>query len=238
MPFSDVPLSASQLAQLIQSRVTLKVLGSVDSPVAISAESAATNRPKVLDAVRAAGWAPFHYDRAHDGIAEPWRAHVLWHQDCRKIAANFHQWFEGVKPSNKLPQMLSACGALVLVTWIPQFLSTGSTDEPNPQGAATETPEKQRQVDEEHLAAASATVQNLMLLLSADSMGTYWSSGGTFRTAAMFERLGIPSCERLLAAVFVEFPETTAQPLERLAGKQRANRSKTHQWMREIELSS
>ena len=179
--------------------------------------------------MRCAGWAPFHYDRAHEGIAEPWRAHVLWHEDCRTIAANFHRWFDDVKPSNKLPRMLSTCGALVLVTWIPQFQSVTGAH-------SSETPEKQRQVDEEHLAAASAMVQNLLLLLSADSMGTYWSSGGTFRTSAMFERLEIPAQERLLAAVFVEFPETNSQPLERIAGKQRANRSKTHQWMREISL--
>ena len=225
-------LSAQSLSELIRSRITLKVLGEVDSPVQISPEIAAANNPKVLAAVQSAGWAPFHYDRAADGIAEPWRAHILWSQQCQQVAKEFYHWFEDVKPNNKLPMMLSACGALILVTWIPQFRSDA--------GAQTSgedlTKEKQLQVDEEHLAATAAMVQNLILILTADAMGTYWSSGGQFRTQAMFEKLGIDSHQRLLAALFVEYPETTDQPKDRLPGKQRSNRSVDSQWLREVTL--
>jgi len=128
--------------------------------------------------------------------------------------------------------MLSACGALVLVTWIPQF--HGVTGQPSSD--QTLTKEKQIQVDQEHLAATAAMVQNLTLILTADAMGTYWSSGGQFRTPAMFEKLGIPTNQRLLAALFVEYPETISQPKERLPGKQRNNRSANSQWLREVEL--
>jgi nitroreductase len=222
-----------QIADLIRRRETLKVLGSVEQPVTITEPSANANDAKVLASIASAGWAPFHYDRAIDGVAEPWRVHVVWHQDCRCIAGKFHQWFDDVKPSNKLPAMLSACGALVLVTWLPQFKSgfgSGSNDE-------SVAPDKQVSVDEEHLAATSAMIQNMLLVLTAHGMGTYWSSGGQFRTPTMFEQLGIKGNESLLAAVFIEYPETMSQPIDRLAGKQRENRSAEAKWIREVRLS-
>ena len=227
---NDKPIDAASLSELIRSRITLKVLQDVESPVQIPTEVAVANDAKVLAAVKSAGWAPFHYDRAVDGIAEPWRAHVLWNQQCQHIAREFHNWFDDVKPNNKLPLMLSACGALVLVTWIPQFSNAD-------QRSSDELPkEKQLQVDEEHLAATAAMVQNLTLILTAQAMGTYWSSGGQFRTPEMFEKLGIATNQRLLAALFVEYPETTGESKERLPGKQRTNRSADAGWMRVIEF--
>ena len=50
-------------------------------------------------------------------------------------------------------------------------------------------------------------VQNLLLALTAKGMGNYWSSGGKLRERAAFNYLSIPQLERLLAAVFVEYPE-------------------------------
>jgi len=79
-------------------------------------------------------------------------------------------------------------------------------------------------------------VQNLILILTADAMGTYWSSGGQFRSKTMFEKLGIDLNQRLLAALFIEYPETTNHPKDRLPGKQRNNRSADSQWLREVKL--
>ena len=215
------PLHAYDVvADVIQRRKTLKVLAEVDQPVEIPPEVAAAHRPVVLDALRVAGWAPFHYVRGVDDLAEPWRAHVLWADRCRTLAPQLASWFPDMKPTNKLPKMLSACGALVLVTWLPQFYDL---NERKPAQIAT---------DEEHLAAASSMVQNLLLLLTARDMGTYWSSGGQLGSPAFFERVGIPASERLLAAVFVEYPETLGDERPRIPGKHRESRSDG--WIREI----
>ena len=214
------PSPADIVADVIRRRATFKVLAEVDHPVAIAPDIAA-NRPLVLDALRVSGWAPFHYARGEDGLAEPWRAHVLWAERCRAIAPRLGEWVPDLKPTNKIPKMLSACGALVLVTWIPQFYAL---DERTPSQVA---------VDEEHLAAASAMVQNLLLLLTAHGMGTYWSSGGPLGSDVFFEYLSIPPNERLLAAVFVEYPETLGEPLDRLPGKHRDSRSDG--WIREVD---
>ncbi len=224
----------AQIAELVQRRQTMKVLGDVTAKLKLDAQVAGRNDPKVVEAIKVAGWAPFHYDRGVNGIAEPWRAHVLWHQDCQKIAAEFYNWFDDVKPGNKLPSMLSACGALVLVTWLPQFRPGFNAPLAGSEEVAKEN---QVDIDDEHLAASSAMVQNLLLLLTAHSMGTYWSSGGQFRTRKMLDRLGIGSEESLLAAVFVEYPETMNQPAQRLPGKQRQSRSQRFEWIREVNLS-
>ena len=88
---TDVPAC---VIDLIKRRKTLKVMGDVEKVAMISEQCAVANDRKVLDAIKAAGWAPFHYDRAAGGIAEPWRAHVLWHNDCRNVASQFHSWFD------------------------------------------------------------------------------------------------------------------------------------------------
>ena len=124
--------------------------------------------------------------------------------------------------------MLSACGALVLVTWLPQF---------DTEVAA----EKHRDINKEHLAAASAYVQNFLILLTAANLGTYWSSGGHFRRTEMFERLGMPTNERLIAAVFVDYlhdaPEMgSPQGLEKIPGKHRQNRSPASVWTRHVSV--
>ena len=234
MESSNASSLPEQIAELIQRRRTLKVLGEVANKVELNPGIIEKNNAIVIKAIQIAGWAPFHYDRGADGIAEPWRVHVVWHQDCRRIATEFFNWFDDVKPSNKLPAMLSACGALVLVTWLPQF-KTGFDNASTTSEAVTK--EKQTTIDEEHLAATSAMVQNLLLLLTAHSMGTYWSSGGQFRTPEMFKRLGIGLKESLLAGVFVEYPETMTEPVQRVPGKQRENRSLAFEWLREVNVT-
>lgn len=220
-------MDSSEIASVIQRRQTWKVLAPVDQPILHSPETLQRGDETLKQAIATAGWAPFHYDRAVDGVKEPWRVHVLNQSACRALASDFPGMFSDIKPSNKLPGMLSACGALALVTWLPQF-SHGAGN-----GGGDFAKEKQIQIDEEHLAAASAYVQNLLLLLTAEGLGSYWSSGGQFRTAKMFEHLNIPTTERLLAAVFVDY-EPDGSAADRISGKLRQQRSAANRWARWI----
>jgi len=151
---------ANELARIVRNRKTEKVMCEVESHQSISHDVATRNREIVLEAIKTAGWAPFHYPRNVGGMAEP----------C----------------------------------------------------------------DEEHLAATSAMVQNLLLLLTANEMGSYWSSGGRFRSEEMFKFLGIDPGERFLAGVFIEYPELIDDTKERKAGAHREKRSES--WIREVSL--
>ncbi len=216
------PQFTAKLSELIRNRRTTKVLARSGQQVLHpQAELDWLNRV-VLSAVADAGYAPFHYDRKENGLAEPWRFHLLWQRECRILSGRIAEWFPEINASNKLPAMLSACGALVLANWLPQF-------------DAGEVQEKQQQVNEEHLAATASAVQNLLLTLTANSLKTYWSSGGFFRSPLMFEKLGIPATEKLLAAVFVDYG-ANAQQAETIPGNNRALRSHFRMWTTEISL--
>ncbi|MCC9602604.1 nitroreductase family protein [Stieleria sp. JC731] len=210
------------VAKTIKSRVTLKVLADTANPFELSEANVQSNNAIVLESLEVAGMAPFHYDRGVDSIAEPWRASVLWHEDCRRVAALLDQWGGSESSAGKLPAMFSACGAAVLITWLPQFRN------------AAEAKQEQVDVDDEHLAATSAMVQNLLLLLTASGMGTYWSSGGILKLPHVNQRLGISNGEKLIALVFAEYPETMQLAAERKPGKHRDSRS--HRWIRTVNL--
>ena len=216
-----------QLAKIIRERQTWKVLGDINAPIQFPRETIEDCNEKVKGAIANAGWAPFHYDRSVGGVAEPWRVHFLGVETCRRLACEFPNWFTDQKPSNKLPAMLSACGAVVLVNWLPQFRGvTSATERELP-------PEKKRQVDDEHLCATAAFIQNLLLLLTAEGLGTYWSSGGQLGSAKMFGELGISEQERLAGAIFIEYQQRSGRVVERLEGKNRSRRSVMKYWLKE-----
>ncbi len=243
MAFTQDELAAVE--KTVAARRTFKVIGDTVDPVSFDDQFDQRCRALVRSAVRAADAAPFHYDRNFGGVAQPWRVDILWHDSCQKIAANFHQWFDDVKPGNKLPGMLSACGACVIVSWLPQF-SGCSTEDVSVSGQALPAKDKQIQIDHEHLAATSAYVQNLLLLLTASNMGTYWSSGGQFRTDAMKQRIGLEEAGSVLAAVFVDFlsdgagqgdaSKPTKVAPERVPGKLANKRAAAESWLAEIGI--
>lgn len=222
MPDKSTP---ETVENIIRARRTEKVLCDIEAHRPVPADVAERNREIVLQAIKTAGWAPFHYPRKVDGLAEPWRAHVLWHEEAKQAAIYLR---DELNVTSKGPRLAAACSALVLVTWLPEFYDLES------QQTSKIDRETQLARDEEHLAAASAMVQNLLLMLTAHGMGNYWSSGGKLGGPEMFQYLGIPKQERLLAAVFVEYPEMMDDSKERKPGSQRNNRS--DQWIREVTL--
>ena len=207
------------ISPIIRRRRTWKVLS--DAPVSLSEETTRVSNEQVRTAVIDASFAPFHYDRKHNELVEPFRFHILWESQCREIAVNFSKWFPEAKPSNKLPKMLNCCGALVIVNWLPEF-------------DWADTNEQRRQVNEEHLMAASAATQNLLISLTAAGLGSYWSSGGQFRLDEMKSRLQIPLEEKMVGGIFVEYPDPAIEGLEKIGGKHHPNRSKTDEIIREL----
>lgn len=202
------------LRNVIRDRVTSKMLGKVGQPLTHSPSQRKNYDAIVLEAIEHSGWAPFHYDRNHHGVAEPWRVHWLNQDDCHRLASDLPSLVDDLKPGNKMPQLLSGCGSLALFNWLPVAESAG---------------DKWENINREHLAATAAVVQNFLLLLTAAGLPSYWSSGGVL-SKAPFEHLGInPDEEKLLAAVFIHYPDGQGD-VERLWGKQRARRSPAQKW--------
>ncbi|REK24836.1 MAG: hypothetical protein DWQ42_12930 [Planctomycetota bacterium] len=131
----------------------------------------------------------------------------------------------------KLPRMLAAATAMIQVTWLPHPPSAES--EPLPTGALFEP----TLVNMEHLAAASAAVQNLLLAATACGVPTYWSSGGALREAEAFKLLGIPRREIALGSVLL-FPADDAETpgIEHVPGKLRDKRGGAEDFSRRVEL--
>ncbi|MEM7354682.1 MAG: nitroreductase family protein [Acidobacteriota bacterium] len=213
------------VASVIQGRKTLKVLGGPQNPLVLAADVAERNQALVVSCLETAGWAPFHYPRSTVAPREPWRAYLLSHEVCQKIAPKLSDWLPDMKPTAKLPQMMWACGALVLVTWVPESCDEGDSDMKREKVAAR---------NDEHLAASAAMVQNFLLMLTAHGFGTYWSSVNLLRREVFLDHVGMPKDERLVAGVFVEYPDTTGDRRERIPGKLRDARS--DQWIREISF--
>ncbi len=214
--------SFATIAHIVRGRRTIKLLGNVEQPHWFSPDIVEQFDAIVKQAITDAGLAPFHFDRKSDGLAEPWRAYVLWHDICRQLAGDFSQIFRDIKPGNRIPALLSACGAVVIVNWIPETEST------------INDPAKRETVNREHLLAVGAFVQNLLLLVEAAGCTTYWSSGGQLGSSAFFERAAISPNEQITAAVYIGYPDPQTEPLERLSGGQHARRAPAQRWSREI----
>ena len=178
-----------------------------------------------MQSIADAGWAPFHFDRKVDGIAEPWRVYWMKTASCRHLSQHLAEWFSEMKPGNKMPALLAACGCVLIVTWIPQRPTLG------------EDPTKLLNVNEEHLAASAVLVQNVLLLLEAAGLRTYWSSGGLLKSPTAFDKLGIPQDQQMLACVFVDYAnDDETRSVEVAGGGQRERRSPALKWTSEIEL--
>lgn len=225
-PHDGNPLNGVELA--LSSRKTSKVL----LPVELRGEQQALWKVEHTQALRhmleAASWAPFH-KRAHeqhlnDDLAAPmpWRFHVLDPDACTRLLT-FLESQNAAHPDSKwtrawqskIKEMVSACGVLIQVTWLPDPASSSSSaegvvsegsDSPN-SASITGTEFNQKNI--EHVAAASSAVQSLLVAAQSRQWLSYWSSGGILRDEDVFDYLGINRCEQLLGSVFLS-PEAHA----------------------------
>ena len=133
-----------------------------------------------------AGWAPFHFPRGVDGIAEPWRAYVLRNTECRALSTYL---------SDELQLSPHESRNLQLV--VPAIVTTGYRKMLT-QRQQCDEPAVIR--NEEHLAATAALI--CLLSLTARGMGT------TGRAAESSSRLRSLTdwgsrAERLIGAIFI-----------------------------------
>ena len=204
---------ASLFDAIVRERRTVKALSSEPLPP--------TDIREHVDAiVAAAGWAPFHKPAARShregdlSSNHPWRCYKLDAVACRSIRLRLIDSGD----TTKIPQMLAVADALIQLTWLPNQASNGNRDllfDPT-------------QENMEHIAAASAAAQNILLAATSRNIHNYWSSGGALRSPELFDWLGIPENEILLGALFL-FP-SDLNGIETKPGSLRDKRGETHQW--------
>lgn len=208
----------------IDTRHTLKVLADPEDPWVGPKPG---TRDKLAGLLQTAVQAPFHKP-AHEGHrAEPltspvpWRFHAIDGQNCRRLLERLQA--EDVE-SGKIKNMLAAADGLVLATWLPN-----PADEPLgfQEYAGTFA-------NMEHIAAASAAIQNLLLLATAEGWNSYWSSGGILRSEMVFEWAGISLAEILLGAVFLFPADTRDVPAK--PGALRDQKGPAETWSRWVDL--
>ena len=230
----STPLAdAEALDALIRARRTSKRLRDPDEARA-DRSSLSTARRDELDAMLAvAGEAPFHrrvadeHRRGELDSAVPWRFHVLERPTClalldaieaRATADPDSKWARAWK--SKIPELLAGASACVLATWLP-----------DPVEGDAGTPDfTERNV--EHVAAASAAVQNLLLAATARGWSSYWSSGGILKDPDAFALLGVPASQELLGAVMLGAPD--APHVRDIPGGLREERAERAGWMRTL----
>lgn len=222
--------TVADVDSVIRSRETHKVFADPAAPPPIPTELIES----VWASLDVAKWAPFHYPShaMHHGELTspvPWRFHVLDHVCCRKLIERLDEMSKAASDpalasvmNGKIPAMLAAAGALVLVTWLPH---------PTKEDEASE---KLAQMNEEHLMAAAAATQTLLLAMTARGLRTYWSSGGALASRPVFDELGIGAAERFAAAVFV-WP-APFEGEESVPGKLRDARGEVVDLARQVKL--
>jgi nitroreductase len=210
-------------ADAIRARKTIKLL----SEKAVAPSERLTD----LEAwIELAGWAPFHrpcdsgYHASGDQAIVPWRMYALDAIACRKLRDCLP-----AEKAGKLPAMLACADALVQVTWLPNPPSRNQSEFMSKDWSFEPT-----LANMEHIAAASAAIQNLLLAATAAGVPSYWSSGGELlRTAEIFEWMQIPRQEILLGSVFL-FPPTDSSS-QRVESKLRSQRPNFRTWFRWVE---
>lgn len=215
---------------IIKKRKTQKVLA--NEPW----EASSNNRElknTIQELLELAAAAPYHYKADKRFQTEdkelssclPFRCYVLEANTCRILVKYADE--NGLE-LKKLKNMLNAADTLLLVTWLPnQKDEVNANQEPfHFEGNLTNM---------EHIAAASAAIQNILTGATAREIPNYWSSGGALKQNILREYLNISMDEILLGAVFL-FPKDVEKRdvLIKLGGLRNSGKE-TNTWSKTIE---
>jgi len=210
----------------IKSRITQKVLADEAWNISLDQTSQNTLIQELLDL---AATAPYHYacHESHStgelSSALPYRFYVLDTNNIRSLA---HYIKEEKLSAGKILNMLEAADLLFLVTWLPE-------PSKNEEAILFEGNIKNM----EHIAAASAAIQNVLIGASAREIPNYWSSGGVLKQASLKSHLNIPMQEILLGAIFL-FPKDSENKKGKIVeGKLRNTGKEKSTWAKNIEIS-
>lgn len=197
--------------QSIRQRRTVKVVSDTPLPTKPCDEHL------IETLLESAYYAPFHYPcsaphQQHLPSVLPWRFYVLDSTACRQLARTLVEEEIAV---GKIVGMLNSADYLIQATWCPQ--SAKPTHEESLFDGDL--------VNMEHLAAAGAAIQNVLISATALGHENYWSSGGPLRNSLVFKKMAIPVEEILLGALFI-FPSEneTDESVAYLPSKRRDKR--------------
>lgn len=177
----------------IKHRRTIKVLNTQPLPCK------PYDHDLVETLLESAFYAPFHYPASAEHRTQltallPYRFYVLDSKNCRLLAEKLPLFSE---KTGKIPAMLNTADYMIYATWCP-ILSLDKKTADQPLFTAD-------LVNMEHIAAAGAAIQNLLLTATALGYENYWSSGGPLRETFAYQLLSVPEKEILLGSVFI-FP--------------------------------
>lgn len=233
-----VPIQQQTVAavdEVIRRRKTTKLLLSHEHRERAERAWSAQHREELATIMEGASWAPFHR-RAQSSVhrteglvsALPWRFYVVAGESCTALLSVLEQQAEAHPDSqwsrawqSKIKDMISACGALIQVTWLPDL----KEDSNEPEMSIGNM---------EHIAAASAAVQNVLLAAEARGWYSYWSSGGLLRDPEVFNLMDIPLTEVLLGSLFLS-PEAV-DASRKVAGGLREERGEVADWVRWVSF--
>lgn len=190
-------------SDIIARRVTTKVLADPERPRPTPDGS---ERPLLRSMMEAGHRAPHHFPCHESHRVEgstspvPWRFYALDGAACRALRTLVAGIEGSIETTMKL---LGGTDGLIVVTWLPEPRT--APDVPA-EGSLFDGTRRNM----EHVAAASAAVQNMLLVATEEGRGSFWSSGGPILLSdTVRELLGIPAGEVVLAAVYLAPDDTS-----------------------------
>lgn len=142
----------------------------------------------------AAVWAPNHR------LTEPWRFYVLTGDAKRGFAEIRRRFRAATFPNPEAPEAVKALDRLFADTMATPALIVATVHQ---------APDDE--VREEDVAATFMGLQNMMLVAAERGIGTYLRTGALLRDPELRSLLGVEDDRRVLAALYVGYPDTVPQ---------------------------